>query len=243
MGILDDISSGLGDIGGIFGESPADRQDRLLNNEFRGVGGAQDFTSGAIPGLQGQAQGLGQQFGAQNALGPAAGQQQALIGQLQNQFAGQGPGQDIARLQAQQQADRGIQQQLALQAGNRGSGAVLGGRTAANNAAGITGQAANTAVLGGLQAQQQAGGLLGQQLQGAQQNQLGQAGLRQQGQLSALQQQLQLAQLQQRGQQAQQDARTRRFGAIAGVNPNQQTSQQLGAGLLQGLGAAAAGTG
>ena len=83
------ISEGLGKIGSAFGgESPAERQERLLNNQFANVRN-RDFQLGSLRGTEQHRGSL-----AAQQIGPSQfrGGQQALIGQLQNQFAGQGPG-------------------------------------------------------------------------------------------------------------------------------------------------------
>ena len=231
--------SAFGSVGRmLWGDSPDEIQQKRLNNEFRDVGAPNQFISGNITGNMGRLGALERQI-AGRQMSDFRGGQQGLVSQLQAQAAGRGPGQDIARLQAQQQADRGIQQQLAMQAGQRGAGATLGARGAASNAANITGQAGQQAMMGGLQAQLMAQSQLGNALAQGRQGDQAFTGLQQQGRLEAERQQGLMAQLEQQGMLAREAARTARFGAIAGVQPA-PTQGQMMIGAISGAAQAAA---
>lgn len=237
-------------LGGMFGEAPAERQERLLNNEFRGVNPA-DFQVPGLEQLGNQRLGLANQFLAQGApqagMSGFRGDQAQLIRMLQSQAAGQGPGQEIARLQAANQAQDGIKNQLSQAASQRGGASPLAARMAAQNSAGISGAAANAATMGGLNAQMGAIGALGQNIgmaRGADEamNQFNvQATLQnrqqqQQAALEALRQQLMGKDLQQQGMIAGQNARTARFASIADAGKeNMPTQEAVGAGFLSGI--------
>lgn len=180
------------------------------------------------------------------------GQQQQLGNLLMAQAQGRGPGQELVRMHAQEAADRGARQQLAM-ARSMGGGA-LAARNAAMAQSQMQSQVGQQAAMGGLQAQlgaaQQAGGVL----QGARgldfQHALENARLRQQSgqfnvqsamqqqqmndafRMAMLQQQMGLAQLQQQGGMGYEQARTARYAADQGVAANQpgMGSQLLGAG-------------
>lgn len=214
-------------------KSPAGLQNERLGNEFRRV-------DGTLAGLVNQ---RGRQAGRDVGRAPrAAGmmQQRELVDLLAGQVAGQGPGQEIARRQAEMAAQSGIQSQMAQAAGQRGGGSQLAGIVAAQNSARISGGAADAATMGGLQAQQQAiGGQLnamGQIQQNRQFNagmQMNQNQLQQQRELELLRQQLAAA-------QGYEGARTSRFSAIAGTPPA-PTGGQMILGALGGIAAARAG--
>ena len=218
---------------GFLGDSPDEQQKKRLDNEFRNVGSVRDYMSGNIAGTQGQVGALQRQIAGRQMSGFRGGQQ-ALINQLQVGSRTGGAQAEQARLAAQGEANRGIRRQLAMQASQRGAGATLGARGAASNAANITGQAGQQAMLGKLAAMSNQQAMLGGVLQGARGQDQGFMQLGQQGQLEALRQQAALAQLEQQGLQARENARTQRFGAIAGVPVAPNKAQQL-MGLGEGL--------
>lgn len=148
-------------------------------------------------------------------------QQVALGRQLAMEAQGRGVGQQTVRLQAQQAADRGMAQQLAMAGSARPGSGAQAYQNAAFNAGNMASQVGGQAALAGGQLQLGAMGQYGQFLQGArgQDQQLGmfnasqqqqgsqfnadaqlrQYGLNDQAQLEALRQRLQLSGMQQQG--------------------------------------------
>jgi hypothetical protein len=157
-----------------------------------------------------QVPGFDRQFGrytqeANAAGGRMAGEQfrdtqGALLRQLQADANGNGPGQQLVRMQAQGMADRGAQQQLAMAAGVRPGQAASAGRNAAFNAAGLQSQVGGQAAQAGLQARLGAMSQMGQVAGQARQGDYAQMGLNDNTQLEALRQRMQLSGMQQGGQ-------------------------------------------
>ncbi len=161
--------------------------------------------------------------------------QSALLKGLLADSRGRGPGQQLVRMQAQQMADRGAQQQLAMARSARPGQSGMAGTNAAFNAANMQSQVGDQAAMAGLQARlgatqqlgQYAGQARGQDLQNNQFNadqQLRMYGLNDQTQLEALRQRLALSGMQQSGgmnyQQllaAQPSGYERLFGALSGA--------------------------
>lgn len=176
----------------------------------------------------------------QGAYSGFRGNQQQLIGQLESQVAGRGPGQELVARHAQDQADMVLRQQLAAsQSARPGMGAQ-----AAFGAAQAGGQAVSAAggqrVMGGLQAQLNAIGQLGGALDSArgadeQMNmfnvdaRLRQLGLDDQRQMEALRQALAASQSQQQGRIAYEQGRM-------GINMATPTGGERMLGALQGAG-------
>jgi hypothetical protein len=158
------IGAGLGGLYGYFGGGGGVDRSR----------GQLDQSQFNLPGYQTQyntygrmAESAGGRAAPQAGLSGFRGDQTALVRMLQAQAAGQGPGQDLVRMQAQQVADRGMAQQLAAARGARpsaGPGAFMG---AAQNAATMQSQVGGQAAQAGLQAQLGAIGQLSGTLQGA----------------------------------------------------------------------------
>lgn len=136
-------------------------------------------------------------------------QSQLLLG-LRNDFNGNGPGQQLVRMQAQQAADRAAHQQLAMARSGRPGQTGMAGTNAAFNAANAQSAVGGQAAMAGLQARLMAGQQLGQfsgqaRGQDIQNNQfnsdmrLRQMGLNDATQLEALRQRMQLSGMQQQG--------------------------------------------
>lgn len=146
--------------------------------------------------------------------------QVGLVGQLQQQAAGQGP--SVAQAQYAQAADRGLKQQLAL-AASQGGNPALAARQAAMGAANINQDLAGQAAVARMQEQQAAQQALGQQLAVARQGDIGLA--TDQAQLA---QQAALANQQARAQlQAQQNQLNAAYtGQSIGLNQGQFAANQ-----------------
>lgn len=120
---------------------------------------------------------MSEQYGSMIGRGPRnapqmggsgfRGDQRQLAGMLMGQARGNGPGQEIARQQAQIATDRGLGQQLAMARSGRPGGSAMAARNAAMASGQLQGQGAQAATMGGLQAQQSAIGQLGGVLKGA----------------------------------------------------------------------------
>lgn len=223
----------LGDIRrGIFGPSPGEVQGRR-RRQF------QDYLAGLnpqqfeAPGLGGTVRGrgmLGQQLGAGGPMAyrPEMG---TLVSQLQADAAGRGPGQELVNRQVGGQVQSGIQNQLAMAAGQRGN--PLAARTAAMQGANISAQGGQAAAAGSLQAQLAARGQLGQVL--------GQErAMSQRGQLEALNQQLQAQRMQQAARMGLQQQLFAGNQELAFQQPATNANMQM-IGLGMGLGEWAAG--
>lgn len=114
----------------------------------------------------------------------ARGVQSGLVNQLQQQASGQGP--SLAAAQANQSADRGMAQQMAMAAGRGGNPALMQRQALMNNAA-ISQNAAANAVQGRMQEQMNAQGALANLSGQMRAQDIGQAGT--QAQLDASHQQ------------------------------------------------------
>lgn len=113
-----------------------------------------------------QVAGNGQQAAyARAGMSPARQQQSAVGRMLMREARGNGPAQRMAQLNAQQMADRGMKQQMAMAASGRPGGA-LAGRNATMNSADIQSRAGEQAMMGGLAAQMGAQQMAGQHFQG-----------------------------------------------------------------------------
>lgn len=126
------------------------------------------------------------------AYSPFRQQQQQYIDSLRADAEGRGLAQEMVRRQVSEQAQSGIQNQLAQSASARGGYNPLAARTAAVNSALISGRAGQAASMGGIQAQLGARGQLQGALAGARGQDQSFADLTQRGQLQALSQQNQL---------------------------------------------------
>jgi hypothetical protein len=120
------------------------------------IGGA-GATNGALQG------GLANQLIGQGTT--AYGQEQGLIGQLQNEAAGQGPGATLAQQLMRQATDENIKRSTGMIASQKGINPGLAAKLAADSAAGLNQNAAAQGAQLGLQqqlaARSQLGGLLG----------------------------------------------------------------------------------
>lgn len=173
------------------------------------------------------------------------GDQRGLVNMLNAQARGHGPGQELVRRQAQNIADRGAQQQMAMAKAQAPGMGAQSARNAAFGAAqlqsGVGGQAAQA----GLQAQLGAIGQLGQVTgqargqdlargQANMQSQLQSRGMNDQAQLEALRQRLQASGMQQQGGLAyEQNAANYQAARMA-----QPTGAQTMLGMAQGAGTA-----
>ncbi len=223
---------------GMFGQTRG-------NNEFRDVGPRSDYQ---LPGFQGQYKFLGDQANqferrqapqSQSFMGSAGSfrnRQDALSQQLMADSQGNGPTQQIVRMQAQDAANRAGQQQMAMANSARPGMGGMAYRNAAMNMGNAQSAVGGQAAMAGMQGQLGAMGQYAQFLDGARgqdqqlhmfnagqaQNasqfnvdaQLRQLGLNDESQLEALRQRLQAAQYQQQGGQAYQAARGQRFNAL-----------------------------
>lgn len=236
--------AGLGLGGALIGasKSPEQRQREMFERAAGMAGQAEGVSQ--LQGLGGQQQRLGNRFLSQGA--PQIGGSQIggdFLGALQSQFQGQGPGQEIARRQAEQAA--AAQSQRLMGAGERQDPRLASSsfRQQAQGLAGIGGAASNAATMGGLHAQQQA---ISPLLQGLTTNaQLGQrtqefnVGSQFQNRLQALQAMQQAGQAHLGGGQL----ANQRFSSIASqpLQPN-KTDQFLGMlGSMGGLAASGMG--
>jgi len=215
-------SGGMGLLPGSSAKRQKEAQGRY--QEFLAGMDPSDFLA---PGLQSdtrQRQLLSQQLGGRGVANYRPEMQQYIAG-LRSDVAGNGPGQELVRRQVGQQTQSGIQNQLAMMAGQRGN--PLAARTAATQMGQISGQGGQAAAMGGLQAQLAARGQLGQAL--------GQErALSQRGQLEALRQQQLFRQMQQGGRQAFMGAQMSGRGSLAGMKQAPGGAELLGAGLLGG---------
>lgn len=189
---------------------------------------------------------------------------QSRIGQmLMAEAKGNGPAQKLARLNAEQMADRGVAQQMAMASSGRPGQGAMASQNAAMNAADIQSRVGEQATNAGLAAQMQAQqlasghftGARGQdqnmaQFNSAQRNNMNQfnadARLRQLGlddrrQMEALGQRLQLAQMQQQGGMEYERNRTQRYGYNMGTPTGME--RILGFGVNAGQMAMAMGGG
>lgn len=124
-----------------------------------------------------------------------------LLQQLKADAAGNGPGQALARMQAQNMADRGAQQQMAMAAAGRPGNSASAGTRAAFNGANIQSAVGGQAAEAGLKARLGALGQMGQAAESARRGDIAQMGLNDQRQLEALRQRLQLTGMRQQGEQ------------------------------------------
>ncbi len=219
----------VGSLGGPVGTAIGGVAGGLLGGAYGLFGGSGkpsvNRSNFDLPGYQQQYNQYGQIAGqSQGRQAPQAGfsdfrsGQQNLVGMLQAQARGKGPGQQLVRMQAQGMADRGSAQQLAMARGARpgaGPASYLG---AAQNAAGIQSQVGGQAAQAGLQAQLGAIGQLQGTLEGARgadelqgrfnaDAQMRQTGMNDQRQMEALRQRLMAAQMQQQGGMGYQNAK------------------------------------
>ncbi len=162
------------------------------------------------------------------------GDQANLIGMLQAQARGQGPGQDLVARQAQAQADQSLRNQVAaMQSARPGAGAsaAFNAAQAGQQAQGLIGQ---QRVMGGLQAQLNAIGQLGNVTTAARgqddESQLRMLGLNDQRQLELLRQRLALQQMQQQGNIQYEANRANRWATAQGT----PTSFERSLGAFQG---------
>lgn len=160
--------------------------------------------------------------------------QERLRDMLMSQAQGKGPGQQLARAHAEQMADRGAKQQMAMAASRSGGMGALAGRNAAMAGADIQSRAGEQAMMGGLKAQLGATSQLGQVLaqgrgQDISQSQFN-ANLAQQREMELLRQRLGLLGMQQQGGQAYEGALTSRYGPSL----SQPTSGERSMGMLGG---------
>jgi hypothetical protein len=242
MGLETLIGAGLGGLAGA-----------QLGGVFDRRRGGMDPNAFGVPKFGQQYGQYSRMAGADQRVAPQAsesgfrGNQVNLAAMLEAQARGEGPGQALVRLQAQQAADRAAAQQMAMARGSRpsaGPGMALG---AAQNAANLQSQVGGQAAMGGLAAQLGAIDQLGGVLQGArgqdlQRNmfnadtRLRQMGLDDQRQLELLRQRLALSELQQRGQMGYQQG-------MLGANMMTPTGGErllgalVGAGQMYGAGA------
>jgi len=159
------IGAGLGFVGGgLLGGFGSDKEQ--VNRDAFNLPGYEDY----VNRLQGY----------QSQMNPAEfrqGQRQ-LIGQLQSDAAGNGPGQQLVDSKVRQQMERGMASQKSMAAAASPANAAMARRQAAQQGGLLTQSGAQAAAQGGLQAQLAAR----QQLQGA----LGQARGQDQGFLGQL---------------------------------------------------------
>jgi len=239
-GKLVNLSTG-GAAGLLFGESPADRQKKLQNNEFRDID----------PGLRTGA-GRSDQLG-QRLMGPAPtagihqagtsgfrGDQEALIRALQANTGQNGLAQQLVRQQVGQQVGSQNQIMASQMAGARGRGSLVAGAQGQRGMAQLGAAGANAAALGSTQASLGALGQLGGALQGFRgQDQnlaLNNAQMRQQGgqfnvgsQLRQQDQAMEAFRQALAGRQAAQQAETQRYlGLISQAPAPNSTDQFLG---------------
>lgn len=139
--------------------------------------------------------------GLRSRTGGFRNNQAWLLKQLQADASGKGPGQQLVRMQAQQAADRGLAQQLAVGRSARPGQAGAAGMNAAFNGANIQSAVGGQAAMGGLQARLAAMGQYGQVAGQARQGDLSQMGLNDQREFEALRQRLALSGMQQQGNQ------------------------------------------
>lgn len=163
--------------------------------------------------------------------------QSSLLAGLKADYDGKGAGQKLVRMQAQQMADRGAQQQLAMARGARPGQSGMAGTNAAFNAANMQSQVGGQATMAGLQARLSAGQQLGQvsgqargqDLQNNQFNadqQLRMYGLNDSTQLEALRQRLALTGMNQQGGIAYENMRS--GNANAALSQPQMYERMLG---------------
>lgn len=244
------IGAGLGSqLGGQFGSNPNGTRNKYQPNQANFM----------LPGYQDQYNqygNLANQYGNTGLLGGVyrgnqsqfAGDQRQLANMLMAQAQGNGPGQELARRNAQMMADRGASQQVAMAQASRPGQGALATRRAANTTGQLQSQAGAQAVTGGLQAQLGAASQLGGVLQGARagdlaynqyltgrdqgmnQNRIGAFNATSSAQLDALRQRLMAAQMQQQGGQAYENA----LRGNSQFNANQTTNFDR---LLGGIGA------
>lgn len=220
------------------------------NNEFRDPGQASDYGLPGYNSQYNQYSNLSNQYGNRDINAARYSgfrkQQQQLGGMLRAEANGNGVGQRLVRQQAQDMADRGVGQQLAMANSARPGNQALAARNAAFASGGLQSAVGGQAAQAGLQAQLGAMGQYGQFLQGARgadedmnkfnvDANLRLMGLNDQAQLEALRQRLGASQSQQQGSWNYQNQRGNRFNAMMG-NPT-QTENALGAvqGILQSV--------
>jgi hypothetical protein len=168
-----------------------ERERQRQANAFKPAGFDKQWnTYGDVYGAAGPNRMAGQQF---------RDTQGALLRQLQADANGNGPGQQLVRMQAQGMADRGGQQQMAMAAGARPGQSAMAGRNAAFNTAGMQSQVGGQAAQAGLQARMGAMSQMGQVAGQARQGDLAQMGLNDQTQLEALRQRMALSGMHQQG--------------------------------------------
>lgn len=181
--------------------------------------------------------------GAQQASDSAFRNNQVTLGnQLSREAGGNGIGQQLIRQQAQGQADRGMQQQMAMAASARPGQGALATRQAMMNSGNMNAQVGGQSAQAAGQYQLGAMNNYGQFLTGArgqdqQQNQFNtdmrfrQLGLNDTSQMEALRQRLQLQQMQQQGGMNYEAGKNSRFGAAAG----QPTNNEQNMAMMQGM--------
>lgn len=239
------IGAGVGGIAGYFGsDDGAGSRLQVAEDMYGGVNRNNYNVNGYNPAFRQYSQ-MANQYGGRGA--PQAGQsgfrnQQLGHGmQLQREANGNGIGSRLIRQQAQGQADRGLQQQMAMAASARPGQGASASRQAMMNAgnmnAQVGGQSAQAAGQYQLGAMQQYGQFLGQargqddsQSQFNADARLRQLGLNDQSQLDALRQRLQMQGMQQQGGMAYEQQRGNRYAIAAG----QPTSNEQTMSALQG---------
>lgn len=244
-GIGTAIGAGLGGLGGYLfggGSDPEYGYDpNQANFQLPGYEGMRDQYGNLL--------GQGPRTAPQAGVSGFRGDQRALGQMLMGQAQGQGPGQEIARMQAERQVDRGLGQQLAGARSARPGMSAMAARNAAMASGQLQGEGAAAATMGGLKAQDMAVGRLGSVLaqgrgQDIQRN-LANAQLRYQTmglddrrQMELLRQQLMMNQMQQTGNIGYERALQGRANAQFGYDAAQPSDWDRAMGAAQGLGQA-----
>jgi hypothetical protein len=244
-GIGTAIGAGVGGLGGWLMGGKDDPKYGYDPNQA-------NFQLPGYEGMSGQyagALGQGPRSAPQAGLSGFQGDQRQLADMLMSQAQGQGPGQEIARMQAETQVDRGLGQQLAGARSARPGQSAMAARNAAMAAGNLQGAGAQAATMGGLQAQQGAIGSLGSVLGQARgqdlQRAMGNAQLRYQTmglddnrQMELLRQQLMMNQAQQQGNIGYEGALAGKAGQQFAYDASQPSDFQRIMGAGQGLGQA-----
>ncbi len=213
--------------------------DRSTEAEQR-YGGVNQANMG-VPGYQGQYNqytNLGRNFA--NRQSQVAGQQ-GQFGQdvLRREAMGQGVGQQLVRMQAQQAADRASGQQFAAVAGARPGMQAMAARNAMLGSSLAQSQVGGQAALGSANMTLGAQGLYSNHMAGQRGQDISQMQTNDQAQMEAYNQRLKLAGLQQQGGLTAEQLRTSRYNALLGV----PTNSEIMMGGLTGLGSAIFGKG
>lgn len=246
------IGGSLLSLGGLAPNPLSRGYDDMINNIGKGLDrsrkaeqlyGGVDAAGMQVPHFGAQYNHYGRLSDRYMNRGPGSsafyGDQRGLGRTLAAEAQGNGVGQRLVSMQAQQAADRATAQQFAASAGARPGMQAMAARNAQLGSALAQSAVGEQAALGSAQMTLGAQGQYANFLQGARGQDLQLQGLNDQSQLAALQQRLQLSGLQQQGAMTAEQLRAQRFAAMMGA----PTKTEIAMGGFTGLMGSAFGAG